>query len=74
MTTAQQSAAAAATTTATIITVAPPPSAAAAAIAAYGSNAGLCRCNNCKSQEAEIFQVDGDFCLECWQTITHTNI
>jgi hypothetical protein len=30
-------------------------------------------CNHCKSRPAEIFQVTGDYCLECWQTITHTN-
>lgn len=30
-------------------------------------------CNQCKSRPAEIFQINGDYCLECWQTITHTN-
>lgn len=30
-------------------------------------------CNHCKSKPAEIFQVNGEFCLDCWQTITHTN-
>jgi len=30
-------------------------------------------CNRCNSMAAEIFQVTGDYCLECWQTITHTN-
>jgi len=30
-------------------------------------------CNHCKVKLAEIFQVNGDYCLECWQTITHTN-
>ena len=30
-------------------------------------------CNYCKSKPAEIFQVNGEYCLECWQTITHTN-
>ena len=30
-------------------------------------------CNHCKSKPAEIFQVNGEYCLECWQTITHTN-
>lgn len=30
-------------------------------------------CNRCKSKPAEIFQVNGEYCLECWQTITHTN-
>ena len=31
-------------------------------------------CSNCKSKLAAIFQVDGDFCTECWQIITHPNI
>ena len=30
-------------------------------------------CNHCRSRHAEIFQVNGEYCLECWQTITHTN-
>ena len=30
-------------------------------------------CIHCKSKPAEIFQVNGEFCLDCWQTITHTN-
>lgn len=30
-------------------------------------------CNHCESKPAEIFQVNGEYCLECWQTITHTN-
>ena len=30
-------------------------------------------CTNCLERPAEIFQVNGEFCLECWQTITHTN-
>jgi len=30
-------------------------------------------CINCKKKPAEIFQVNGEFCLECWQAITHTN-
>jgi hypothetical protein len=24
-------------------------------------------CQSCKDQPAEIFQEDGDYCLECWQ-------
>jgi len=31
-------------------------------------------CNNCKSKVAEIFQFNGDYCLECWQDYTHPNI
>ncbi len=30
-------------------------------------------CEHCKERTAEIFQVTGDFCLECWQIVTHTN-
>jgi len=30
-------------------------------------------CNHCKSRPAEIFQINGEYCLECWQNITHTN-
>ena len=30
-------------------------------------------CVHCKAKPAEIFQVNGEYCLECWQTITHTN-
>jgi hypothetical protein len=24
-------------------------------------------CQSCKDKPAEIFQEDGDYCLECWQ-------
>jgi hypothetical protein len=24
-------------------------------------------CNDCKYRIAEIFQVNGDYCLHCWQ-------
>lgn len=30
-------------------------------------------CNQCGKRPAEIFQVTGDYCVECWQAITHTN-
>jgi hypothetical protein len=30
-------------------------------------------CNHCKSKPAEIFQINGEYCLDCWQAITHTN-
>jgi hypothetical protein len=30
-------------------------------------------CSYCREKPAEIFQVTGDFCLECWQAVTHTN-
>jgi hypothetical protein len=31
-------------------------------------------CSNCQKKPAEIFQVTGEFCIECWQAVTHTNI
>ena len=30
-------------------------------------------CDLCKERPAEIFQVTGDYCIECWQALTHTN-
>jgi hypothetical protein len=30
-------------------------------------------CKECQLRPAEIFQINGDYCLECWQIITHTN-
>lgn len=34
--------------------------------------AGDIPCSQCK-RPAEIFQVTGDYCIECWQAVTHTN-
>jgi hypothetical protein len=31
-------------------------------------------CKHCKNNLAEIFQVDGDYCLHCWQEITCPNV
>ena len=31
------------------------------------------RCIQCQVKPAEIFQINGEYCLECWQEITHTN-
>ena len=31
-------------------------------------------CQECKIKLAEIFQVTGDFCLECWMKVTHPDI
>jgi len=28
-------------------------------------------CDRCKEGLAEIFQDNGDYCLECWQELTH---
>ncbi|AIF83914.1 hypothetical protein NTE_01854 [Candidatus Nitrososphaera evergladensis SR1] len=30
-------------------------------------------CDQCGKRPAEIFQVTGDYCVECWQAITHTS-
>ena len=34
---------------------------------------GEISCNHCGKRPAEIFQVTGDYCVVCWQAITHTN-
>jgi len=31
-------------------------------------------CESCKEAKAEIFQIDGNYCLSCWQAKTHTNV
>lgn len=31
-------------------------------------------CQKCGKQVAEVFQVTGDFCLQCWQDETHPDI
>jgi len=31
-------------------------------------------CQLCEKVDAEIFQVDGDYCLEWWQEKTHTSV
>ena len=31
------------------------------------------QCRECRVKPAEIFQINGEYCLECWQEITHTN-
>ena len=28
------------------------------------------KCWHCNNAEAEIFQIDGEFCLNCWQERT----
>jgi hypothetical protein len=30
-------------------------------------------CIRCGVKPAEIFQINGEYCLECWQVVTHTN-
>jgi hypothetical protein len=29
-------------------------------------------CMECQAKPAEIFQINGEYCLDCWQDITHT--
>lgn len=31
-------------------------------------------CGSCYEREAEIFQVTGYYCLQCWQEETHPNV
>ena len=31
-------------------------------------------CNTCGDRTAEIFQVEGDYCLDCWQRRTFPNL
>jgi protein-arginine kinase activator protein McsA len=31
-------------------------------------------CNNCNNKLAEIFQDEGNYCTECWQSRTHPNL
>gem|GEM_PF-5424704 len=32
------------------------------------------RCKKCKKEEAEVFNILGDYCAECWNEITHPNV
>jgi len=41
-------------------------------IASSGSPVSACQ--KCKKEVAEVFQVTGDFCLQCWQDETHPDI
>jgi len=31
-------------------------------------------CNGCNDKAADIFQVEGNYCLDCWQKLTHPNL
>jgi hypothetical protein len=31
-------------------------------------------CENCKDNEAEIFTATGNYCVNCWQSITETGV
>jgi hypothetical protein len=34
----------------------------------------ITRCAVCGDKEATIFQLEGDYCLDCWQKKTHPNV
>jgi len=38
-----------------------------------GDQSEVPRCNWC-FKKAEIFQVTGDYCLQCWQEETHPDV
>jgi hypothetical protein len=31
-------------------------------------------CNDCRDRVAEIFQVNGEYCLRCWQEKTYPDV
>jgi hypothetical protein len=31
-------------------------------------------CINCDTKKAEVYEVNGDYCLECWQRLTHPEV
>lgn len=31
-------------------------------------------CDKCLRESAEIFQQTGEYCLQCWQDLTHSNV
>jgi len=31
-------------------------------------------CNSCNYKLADIFQDEGNYCTECWQSETHPNV
>ncbi len=31
-------------------------------------------CNVCNDKSADIFQVEGEYCLDCWQRRTYPNL
>jgi len=31
-------------------------------------------CDKCLVKEAELFQLTGEYCLDCWQNMTHPDI
>ncbi len=37
-------------------------------------NEKISSCDSCDDKPAEIFQVEGDYCLDCWQERTYPNL
>jgi len=31
-------------------------------------------CDKCLREAADIFQLTGEYCLMCWQVMTHSNV
>jgi hypothetical protein len=31
-------------------------------------------CDKCLTEKAELFQATGEYCLKCWQIMTHPDI
>ncbi|AFU58445.1 hypothetical protein Ngar_c15100 [Candidatus Nitrososphaera gargensis Ga9.2] len=31
-------------------------------------------CDKCRKEKAELFQLTGEYCLKCWQIMTHPEI
>lgn len=31
-------------------------------------------CNICDDKPSDIFQIEGDYCLDCWQKRTYPNL
>ncbi|HEX7033501.1 MAG TPA: hypothetical protein VF172_10925 [Nitrososphaera sp.] len=38
-----------------------------------GGNVSM-MCGHCGKQPAEIFQITGDYCIGCWQEVTHSRV
>ncbi len=38
------------------------------------TNHNISLCDSCDHRPADIFQVEGDNCLDCWQKLTHPNL
>jgi hypothetical protein len=38
------------------------------------ANSSASICNVCNGKPADIFQVEGEYCLDCWQKKTYPNL